>query len=206
MSETAQGPGWWQASDGKWYSPEQVPGQQPAADPDPDVSPGEHAGGTGPVASTFDAPSGYAQPTSPFDTPPAYGMPPPASSPPVGPYGAPAGPYGTPPPIGGSAYPATGPYGYAMPPKTNGLAIASMVCSFFFFIYGIPAVLAIVFGFISRSQIRRSNGTQTGSGMALAGIIVGIAGLVIGVILIIVVVAVFHHCTQNGTCTSGTIS
>jgi uncharacterized membrane protein len=26
MSDTSQGPGWWQASDGKWYSPEQAPG------------------------------------------------------------------------------------------------------------------------------------------------------------------------------------
>ena len=32
MSDVSQGPGWWLASDGKWYSPEQVPG--PVA-PDP---------------------------------------------------------------------------------------------------------------------------------------------------------------------------
>jgi uncharacterized RDD family membrane protein YckC len=25
MSDTSQGPGWWQASDGKWYPPEQAP-------------------------------------------------------------------------------------------------------------------------------------------------------------------------------------
>ncbi len=30
MSNTSQGPGWWQASDGKWYSPEQHPNYQPA--------------------------------------------------------------------------------------------------------------------------------------------------------------------------------
>jgi hypothetical protein len=29
MSDTSQGPGWWQASDGKWYAPEQVPQPQP---------------------------------------------------------------------------------------------------------------------------------------------------------------------------------
>lgn len=28
MSDTSQGPGWWQASDGKWYPPEQQPGYQ----------------------------------------------------------------------------------------------------------------------------------------------------------------------------------
>jgi uncharacterized RDD family membrane protein YckC len=31
MSDMSQGPGWWQASDGKWYPPEQAPGGQPAA-------------------------------------------------------------------------------------------------------------------------------------------------------------------------------
>ncbi|MGZ4704138.1 MAG: DUF4190 domain-containing protein [Acidimicrobiales bacterium] len=29
MSDFSQGPGWWQASDGKWYPPEQHPGQAP---------------------------------------------------------------------------------------------------------------------------------------------------------------------------------
>jgi len=28
MSDSSQGPGWWQASDGKWYPPEQAPGAQ----------------------------------------------------------------------------------------------------------------------------------------------------------------------------------
>ena len=28
MSDYSQGPGWWQASDGKWYPPEQAPGSQ----------------------------------------------------------------------------------------------------------------------------------------------------------------------------------
>ena len=26
VSDSPQGPGWWQASDGKWYPPEQAPG------------------------------------------------------------------------------------------------------------------------------------------------------------------------------------
>jgi len=31
VSDSSQGPGWWQASDGKWYPPEQAPGyQQPS--------------------------------------------------------------------------------------------------------------------------------------------------------------------------------
>ena len=33
MSDSSQGPGWWQASDGKWYPPEQVPGNAPQPAP-----------------------------------------------------------------------------------------------------------------------------------------------------------------------------
>ena len=33
MSETSQGPGWWIASDGRWYPPQAAPGQWPAAYP-----------------------------------------------------------------------------------------------------------------------------------------------------------------------------
>lgn len=33
MSDMSQGPGWWQASDGKWYPPEQSPGTPPPAAP-----------------------------------------------------------------------------------------------------------------------------------------------------------------------------
>ena len=31
MSDTSQGPGWWQASDGKWYPPDQVPAGGPGS-------------------------------------------------------------------------------------------------------------------------------------------------------------------------------
>ncbi len=107
-----------------------------------------------------------------------------------------------PPGDAGYGYPAVGaPYGYVTEPKTNGLAIASLVCSFFFWLYGIGAVLSIVFGFVARSQIKRSAGMQRGGGMALAGIIIGFAGIVLGVILIIVIVVAVNHCQQNGTCT-----
>src|SRR3954471_18323265 len=33
MSEASQGPGWWVASDGKWYPPEQAPGPVPPPPP-----------------------------------------------------------------------------------------------------------------------------------------------------------------------------
>jgi hypothetical protein len=40
MSDTSQGPGWWVASDGKWYPPELHP-SQPAPSPEPEPEPEE---------------------------------------------------------------------------------------------------------------------------------------------------------------------
>jgi hypothetical protein len=70
--------------------------------------------------------------------------------------------------------------------KNNGLAIASLVCSCGGFLFFVPAVLGIIFGFIARSQIRRSGGTQGGDGLALAGILVGLAWIGLFVIVAIV--------------------
>ncbi|MGH3120775.1 MAG: DUF4190 domain-containing protein [Streptosporangiaceae bacterium] len=70
--------------------------------------------------------------------------------------------------------------------QTNGLAIASVLLAVLWFA-GIGAVLALVFGYRARSEIKNSAGTQTGSGLATAGIILGWIGitiLVAGVILI----------------------
>src|SRR5438128_11676071 len=39
MSDVSQGPGWWQASDGKWYPPQATPG--PATAPPPQPVPGQ---------------------------------------------------------------------------------------------------------------------------------------------------------------------
>lgn len=117
-------------------------------------------------------------------------------------------PPGFPPPQGygyGYGYPAGPPgYGYVPVEKTNGLAVASLVCSFFFWLWGLGSILAIVFGFIARSQIKRTGGTQKGAGLALAGIIIGFATLVLGAIVIAVVVAVVHHCDHTGNCTFNT--
>jgi Domain of unknown function (DUF4190) len=170
VSDVSQGPGWWLASDGKWYSPEQVPGYA-STGPAPGPSPGTAYGAPG-------QPPGYSSPAYPSPTGPA-----------------------------GYAYPgAGGSYGFVPLPKTNGLAVAAMVCSFFFWIYGIGAVLGIVFGFIARSQIKRSGGSQQGKGMALAGIIIGFAGIAIGIALVIVLVVVVNHCEHNGTCTTTTFN
>jgi hypothetical protein len=74
--------------------------------------------------------------------------------------------------------------------KTNGLAIASLVCSCAgILFFGVPGILGIIFGFVSRSQIRRSNGSQGGEGLALAGIIVGFAWIAILIVIFVVAAA-----------------
>ena len=48
MSDTAEGPGWWQASDGKWYAPEtQTAAHPPAPDPEEELDAGEGHFGDG---------------------------------------------------------------------------------------------------------------------------------------------------------------
>jgi uncharacterized membrane protein len=65
------------------------------------------------------------------------------------------------------------PYGQVAQKKTNGLAIAALICGCAGFLLFIPGILGITFGFIARGQIKRANGQQKGDGMAIAGIIVG---------------------------------
>ncbi len=68
------------------------------------------------------------------------------------------------------------PYGQPVQARTNGLAVASLICSCAG-VFFLPAILGVVFGFVARSQITRSNGLQKGDGLAIAGIIVGFGWL-----------------------------
>jgi hypothetical protein len=143
----------------------------------------------GPPASQ---PPTYGQP-SPYGQPPPYGQPSPYGQP--TPYGHPSA-YGQPPPYGGSPpygtppYPGA-PYGYPPPGyqqsrHTNGFAIASMVLGILW-LYGVGAILALIFGYVGRKQIRERG--DSGNGMAIAGIVLGWIG-VAGIILFIVLLAV----------------
>jgi len=79
-----------------------------------------------------------------------------------------------------SPQPAT-PYSAAPKTGTNGLAIASLVCGIVG-CFTITAIVAVVLGFVARNQIEKSGGTQQGSGMALAGIILGFVWIGLGFI------------------------
>lgn len=94
------------------------------------------------------------------------------------------------------------PYQYPYPPqppapKTNGMAIASMVlgiCAmtigWLLVLFGaaILAIIAVVFGHIATTQIGRDP-QQRGRGMAIAGLVLGYIALGLFVILIGVVTA-----------------
>jgi hypothetical protein len=70
---------------------------------------------------------------------------------------------------------------------TNGFSIASLVLGIVW-IYWIGSILALVFGYIAKSQIDRSGGAQGGRGMAIAGIVLGWIGIA-SLILVIIIVA-----------------
>ena len=62
--------------------------------------------------------------------------------------------------------------------ETNGSAIVAVVLGVLWFA-GIGSVLALVFGYRGRREIKSSGGSQKGSGLATAGIILGWIGIAI---------------------------
>jgi hypothetical protein len=64
MSNAPQGPGWWQASDGNWYPPQQTASYAPPPPPAPSGPPGYPAGGppaAPPGSPPWSAPAIYPQ-------------------------------------------------------------------------------------------------------------------------------------------------
>ncbi len=104
------------------------------------------------------------------EEPPSYPPPPPGG------YGYPS------PPAGGYGYPPAPAGGYGYPPQpqsaaTNGMAVASLVCSLFGWLCIVGPLLGLIFGFVALNQINQTG--QRGRGMALAGIIIG--GIIVAV-------------------------
>lgn len=134
MSDQPMGPGWWQASDGRYYPPE----------------------------TRTDAPGAPAGPSD-------------------------AGPW-SPDLAGGYQH---GPYAYgAVPPKqgTNGMAIASLVCSLLGLCCWVTCIAGIVLGHLALRDLNRPDNHETGRGMAIAGLVVGYVLVAIGVLYILALV------------------
>ncbi len=124
---------------------------------------------TGP-ASGYEPPPGYGPPSGYDQQPPSYG--------------APAGYQGQPPPGGYGAQ------------KKNGFGVAALVLgvlSLVFFWTGIGGLvfggLALAFGILGRRRVSRQQADN--GGVALAGLITGALGLLLGLVIVIVAIVVF---------------
>jgi len=86
-------------------------------------------------------------------------------------------------------YPPVAPYQqyppYAPARATNGFAIASMVLGILW-LYWVGSILALVFGYVAKRQIRERG--ESGDGFATAGIVLGWIG--VGILSAIVMVFV----------------
>jgi hypothetical protein len=68
--------------------------------------------------------------------------------------------------------------------RTNALAVISLVSSLIGWIICVGSIAGIVMGVIALNQIRRN--PQAGRGLAIAGIIAGIVGVMLWLILLII--------------------
>ncbi|MEV6756459.1 DUF4190 domain-containing protein [Streptomyces sp. NPDC051214] len=191
MSEGSAGPG---GSEGRdpWAPPEDDAGRVPLEKRDPWAAP----------AAPPAAPSAAAGQGEPVPPPPIG-----PEGPGQLPYGYPGVPGGAPGqgPQGYPGYPGypghqgQGPPGYGWPAMpmapSNGMGVAALVLGIVsaavFCLWPLAIVLgilAIIFGAIGRGRARR--GEATNPGQALAGIICGAAGIVLGVALLVVLIVV----------------
>jgi hypothetical protein len=75
-----------------------------------------------------------------------------------------------------------------------------MVCGIFGLCSGVVGIAAVICGHLALSQIKKSNGTIQGHGMAVAGLVMGYIGIAITVIVIvlyIVLIAITATQIQN---------
>lgn len=167
-----------------------------------------------------------ADPYAPVDYPanypgPGYGAPPPAYPPPAPPADYPPPSGGYPPPAGGypppypPAYPAPypgvaggyppypgyhpyDPYGQNKPQGTNGKAIAALVTAVGgLLLCGLPSIAGIILGIIAMRETKQTG--QDGYGLALAGLIIGSAVVVFGILYIVFIVIVAANSSSYGT-------
>jgi hypothetical protein len=73
--------------------------------------------------------------------------------------------------------------------RVNGLAIASLGCGIAQFAFGpLATIPAIVLGHVARHQIKRTG--EQGAGLALAGLILGWAAVILGILILVIGVAI----------------
>ena len=152
---------------------------------------------TDPYAAAPVAPAPYAAPVAPMPTNPYAAAPMPTD-----PYAA--APVGMPPamPASTSAFPGAMNYGYdpyssvgpTMSQPWNGLAVGGLVVGILSLVFFEVPVLGIILGIvaviISYLALQRANQGSAGKGMAMAGLICGGVGVVVGLIWTIWIFAI----------------
>lgn len=161
-----------------WAPPERVDLGKSAGQPVSPTPPSVHDQPTMMAMPSPETPSADVPPPPVAPTGPTYGYPAPPA-PPAGAYGYPG-------------YPGYGGYGQPGWPQApaNGMGTAAMVLGILAltigWCYGVPAlvlgVLALIFGILGRKRVQR--GEANNGGQALAGIIMGSIGIVVGVAFI----------------------
>lgn len=101
----------------------------------------------------------------------------------------PAPTYGQPQSVQGMPYARTG-------RGTNALAITALSCGIGQIILGpLAGIPAVITGLMALGQIGRTG--EDGRGMAIAGLVLGIIGLILTAVFIILFVALWHHVTSS---------
>lgn len=102
-------------------------------------------------------------------------------------------------PGGKPGYPPVYPPAAAPAARTNPLAIASLICGVAqMMFWPLATIPAVVLGHVARHQIRRSR--EQGSGLALAGLILGWVGvgfLLVAILAIVLLTATLTHSGQS---------
>ncbi len=166
-----------------WEAPWDAPASSPTADYRPPAYPLPGYPADYPPEYPAGYPEQYLPPMPPpagYQQPPGYGGPPYPLPPPQ--FGGPPPGYG-PPSYPGGYYPAPdylGSYGPSQP-GMNGLAIGSLVASLTGFLCCVGGIVGIVLGLVALDQIKRTR--QDGYALAVAGIVIGIASLIVSLII-----------------------
>jgi hypothetical protein len=174
QNEGAQGP-----SEGTYEAPP-IEQSQSSAGYDAPLTPPDAPAYTGYETPGGYPPSGYPPPGG-YAPQPGYQPPPPPQGgyPPQ--YGAPYPPSAPPPPPPFGGQPYSDGYNYPNPQAgTNTMAISSLVASVVGLLCGIGSIVGIVLGVVALNQIKQTR--QAGYGLAMAGIVVGVATLIISLI------------------------
>jgi hypothetical protein len=87
---------------------------------------------------------------------------------------------------GASVTPALDPQvAFGLAPETSGKAIFSLICGIFS-LFPPLAIVAVIFGHLSLSEIRKSGGRLVGKGLAIAGMVLGYSGFALIATLIVI--------------------